>query len=66
MGLVLWGMLLSKINKFSRQFLSIKCLLLEKKYFLGNFLREMYKLKQKKLENKENTGLSITTCTIFP
>ena len=50
MGLILWELLLSKISKFSRQFLSIKCLLFEKINFLGNFLGEMYKLTQKGLE----------------
>ena len=50
MGLILWGFLLSQISKFSRQFFSIKCLLLEKFNILGNFLGEMYKMTQKRLE----------------
>ena len=44
------GLLLSQISKFTRQFLSIKCLFFEKFHFLGNFLGQMYKLTQKRLE----------------
>ena len=50
MGLILWGVVIKPVSKFSRQFLSIKCLLFEKFHFLGNFLGEMYKLTQKRLE----------------
>ena len=50
MGLILWGIVIKPNIKFSRQLLSIKCLLFEKILFLGNFLGEMYKLTQKRLE----------------
>ena len=51
MGLILGGLLLSKIPKFSRQFLSIKCLLFEKFHFLGNFFRRNVQTDTKETRN---------------
>ena len=42
--------LINILPKFSHQFLQMKCLLFETFHFLGNFLRQRYKLTQKRLE----------------